>query len=239
MGIATHFGIVADHSALGCAKSLLTGRYEEPGAQKGSYSDLIAANGDKIGEVLRTKDKTNRVFVSPGNLITGEECRELMLRCATKYRIPEPTRMAHLLINEGPNTPGPRQRSITFAIMRAALAILLLTLLSHQSLLKLGIVAWYEWNRDYVAQTLCENRDRPQLKCCGKCYLRKQLAKADATSKSERPLMAQLAKLKLPPFVVPEPLVVGAAFMNEARQDFGYKEPFAEEVPLAVIQPPG
>ncbi len=100
MGIATHFGIVAAHPALGCAKSLLTGKYEEPGEAKGSWSNLIAANGDKIGEVLRTKDKTNPVFVSPGNLITCEQCRELMLRCATKYRIPEPTRLAHLLVNE-------------------------------------------------------------------------------------------------------------------------------------------
>jgi deoxyribonuclease V len=100
MGIATHFGIVAGVPAMGCAKSLLTGKYEEPGTEAGSVADLIATNGDKIGEVLRTKERTKPVFISPGNLITQQECTELMMRCVTKYRIPEPTRQAHLLVNE-------------------------------------------------------------------------------------------------------------------------------------------
>lgn len=100
MGIATHFGIVAQWPAIGCAKSLLTGKYDEPGEKAGSVSDLIASNGEKIGEVLRTKDKTNPVYVSPGNLITQAESTAIMMRCVTKYRIPEPTRQAHLLVNQ-------------------------------------------------------------------------------------------------------------------------------------------
>jgi deoxyribonuclease V len=83
-----------------CAKSLLTGKYEEPGAEAGSKSDLNGGKGEKIGEVLRTKVKTKPMFISPGNLITQEECTELMMRCVTKYRVPEPTRQAHLLVNE-------------------------------------------------------------------------------------------------------------------------------------------
>ena len=57
--------------------------------------------------------------------------------------------------------------------------------LSYQCFVKLGIVIWYECNKEYVAKTLCENRDRPERKCCGKCYLRKQLKKTDdGTTKS-------------------------------------------------------
>lgn len=99
MGIATHFGIVAGVPTIGCAKSLLTGKYAEPAPAAGSVSDLIASNGEKIGEVLRTKDRTNPVYISPGNLITQRESTELIKRCCGKYRIPEPTRQAHLFVN--------------------------------------------------------------------------------------------------------------------------------------------
>ncbi len=34
-------------------------------------------------------------------------------------------------------------------------------------------------NYDYIAQNLCENRDRPELSCHGKCYLAKEIAKTE------------------------------------------------------------
>jgi len=98
MGIATHFGLVTETPTIGCGKSRLTGKYEEPGDEPGSSSDLIH-KGEKIGEVLRTKKRCNPVFVSPGNLITMEESLDLIKKCVSSYRIPEPTRLAHLLVN--------------------------------------------------------------------------------------------------------------------------------------------
>ncbi|GAB4047406.1 hypothetical protein [Spirosoma litoris] len=38
-----------------------------------------------------------------------------------------------------------------------------------------GIIAHYQLNKEYIARVLCENRDKPQLHCDGKCYLAKQL----------------------------------------------------------------
>ena len=38
-------------------------------------------------------------------------------------------------------------------------------------------VADYIVNYDYIVNVLCENKDKPQLNCDGKCYLAKQLAK--------------------------------------------------------------
>lgn len=35
----------------------------------------------------------------------------------------------------------------------------------------------YVTNYDYIATVLCENKDKPELKCNGQCYLMKQLAK--------------------------------------------------------------
>lgn len=39
--------------------------------------------------------------------------------------------------------------------------------------------AEYEWNKDYIAENLCINKDRPELNCNGFCYLKTQLEKVD------------------------------------------------------------
>lgn len=36
----------------------------------------------------------------------------------------------------------------------------------------------YWANQEYIAKNLCENRDKPELKCNGKCHLAKELKKA-------------------------------------------------------------
>lgn len=36
----------------------------------------------------------------------------------------------------------------------------------------------YNVNKEYIANVLCENRDKPQLACEGKCYLKKQMKKS-------------------------------------------------------------
>ncbi len=99
MGIATHFGVLMQTPTLGCAKSLLTGKYTEPANEPGSTTNLIHQN-EIVANVLRTKRNTKPVFVSPGNLITQKECLQLILQCVRGYRIPEPTRLAHNFVNE-------------------------------------------------------------------------------------------------------------------------------------------
>ena len=72
--------------------------------------------------------------------------------------------------------------------MRQALAILLLCSLSVHCAGRLGIVANWWLNRDYVARVLCINRDKPQMHCNGKCHLAKQLRAADAAEQKQQPL---------------------------------------------------
>jgi hypothetical protein len=38
-----------------------------------------------------------------------------------------------------------------------------------------GTIAYFKLNREYIAKVLCENRDKPQMHCNGKCYLAKRL----------------------------------------------------------------
>lgn len=99
LGIATHFGLVTDTPAMGCAKSLLTGKFEALPEAAGSQS-LIYDGGEVIGAALRTKTKVNPVFISPGHRINLNQSLEIIKQCVAGYRIPEPTRKAHLLVNQ-------------------------------------------------------------------------------------------------------------------------------------------
>lgn len=95
----------------------------------------------------------------------------------------------------------------TFAIVvRRILAVILLLCVTCQCVVKLGIVAWYEWNKQYVATVLCENRDKPQMHCCGKCYLNKQLNKVDNDNDKNggKNLPSKWEKTETAPFILPE-----------------------------------
>ena len=111
--------------------------------------------------------------------------------------------------------------------------------MGHQLLLKLEIVAWYEYNKTYVAKNLCENRDRPALKCSGKCYLNKQLAKADAEKKSGRPLDPNLDKREISVFILPSAIKYPKAIAVAGRRYFERPQPFAADVWRSVEHPPG
>ncbi len=99
LGIATHFGLIAGVPTLGCGKKVLVGRFGELAPAKGSYEPMIADN-DTIGYAVRTKDKVNPVYISPGTGMSLADARQIALHCARGYRLPEPTRRAHLLVNE-------------------------------------------------------------------------------------------------------------------------------------------
>ena len=100
VGIASHVGLLIERPTFGCAKSVLVGKYEEPAATRGSWTPLVdPKNGETVGAALRTKDKVQPIFVSPGHLIDLADAIKLTLACDGGYRQPEPTRRAHLLVN--------------------------------------------------------------------------------------------------------------------------------------------
>jgi deoxyribonuclease V len=94
LGIASHLGLLIDIPTIGVGKSLLVGRYEMPSEERGSWSPLIHYK-ETIGAVLRTRKGFNPLFISPGHLVSLETSIEYVMKCTTKYRLPETTRMAH------------------------------------------------------------------------------------------------------------------------------------------------
>lgn len=93
MGIATHLGLILDLPSIGIAKSLLAGNFSMPGLKKGEISPLLIKK-EQIGVVLRSKDNVKPLFISPGHKISIKTSLEITLKCLTKYRLPEPTRLA-------------------------------------------------------------------------------------------------------------------------------------------------
>lgn len=99
LGIASHIGVLTGYRTIGCAKSIMIGQPETTlPPEKGSFVPLVWKS-EKVGNVLRTKDKVNPVYVSVGHKITLKKATDIVLACTTKYRIPEPLRSAHEYAN--------------------------------------------------------------------------------------------------------------------------------------------
>jgi deoxyribonuclease V len=95
IGLASHLGLYLDMPTIGCAKSRLIGEYDEPGKEAGSNTELTD-NGEVIGAVLRTRSGVKPVFVSIGHKLGLGDAVQWTLACCHGYRIPEPTRLAHM-----------------------------------------------------------------------------------------------------------------------------------------------
>ena len=98
-GLASHMGLILDKPSIGCAKSRLVGEYGSVENTAGAYSKLIYEN-KIVGVVLRTKKNTKPVFISPGHRTNLTFAIRIVLKTCCGYRIPEPTRQAHLLVNK-------------------------------------------------------------------------------------------------------------------------------------------
>ena len=93
-GLASHLGLVLDKPTIGCAKSRLWGRYEEPDSEQGAYTYLTDKD-EVIGAAVRTRTKVRVVYVSIGHRISLDSARTWTLACCQGYRLPETTRHAH------------------------------------------------------------------------------------------------------------------------------------------------
>lgn len=98
MGIATHFGQLVNVPTIGTAKKPLYGKFDEPANKPFAQSPMY--DGDElIGISLRSKVKSNPIYVSPGHHVSMEQSIQIIQNCIRGYRIPEPTRQAHNYVN--------------------------------------------------------------------------------------------------------------------------------------------
>lgn len=97
-GLASHLGLWLDLPTIGCAKSRLCGEADLPGEKRGEWTSLLL-DDHPVGAVLRTRDRVRPLYISPGHRIGIDRAVTEVLRCGRGYRLPEPTRQAHLASN--------------------------------------------------------------------------------------------------------------------------------------------
>lgn len=97
-GLACHLGVALDLPTLGAAKSLLIGTHRDLPHRRGAEAP-VQDGGDTIGAALRTKDGVRPIYISAGHRIGLPTAVRLALHWSRGYRVPEPTRQAHLEVN--------------------------------------------------------------------------------------------------------------------------------------------
>jgi deoxyribonuclease V len=93
LGIASHLGLLTSTPSIGCAKSVLYGKVE-----KGKLID--PKSREVLAALLQSKKNCKPLVISPGHLITLKESVEMVAGTLRGYRLPEPTRLAHKLVND-------------------------------------------------------------------------------------------------------------------------------------------
>jgi len=94
-GLASHVGLFLDLPTIGCAKSILCGQHQPVGEEAGAHAELLD-KGEIIGAALRTKSRVRLMYVSVGHKIDLASALQWVSKCCRGYRLPEPTRLAHL-----------------------------------------------------------------------------------------------------------------------------------------------
>ncbi|HYB20960.1 MAG TPA: endonuclease V [Thermodesulfobacteriota bacterium] len=98
MGIAAHLGLLLDLPSIGCAKSRLYGTDAEIPLDRGSVAPLNE-EGRTVGMIVRTRAGVKPVYISPGHKMDLETSVKTILSLCRGYRLPEPLRQAHILVN--------------------------------------------------------------------------------------------------------------------------------------------
>lgn len=125
--------------------------------------------------------------------------------------------------------------------MRRWIGILLLVVMGHQLVLKLGLRVWYEANKDYITQNFCENLDRPELNCCGKCFLKKQLKTVEKHNSYVGDTNLKVEQVDNFICVLPalcSLVVSGGMMMEEAPRTPIVSNRYSRLVPVNIFHPP-
>lgn len=99
-------------------------------------------------------------------------------------------------------------------MMHRIIAICLLTALLMNTFSRVAVYSGFKRNRQYIAKTLCENRNKPQLHCNGRCYLAKKIKQAEEKEKRQE---EQDQKPVLPAALLSDTLNVLADFFKILR----------------------
>ncbi|MGQ9587296.1 MAG: endonuclease V [Thermoplasmata archaeon] len=95
-GVTSQIGVVFDVPTIGVAKKLLCG---EVRVTRQRNMQQVFWDGELRGSALRNDAASNPVYVSPGNIVSQDQALAITKKFM-KFRVPEPTRVAHIVAEE-------------------------------------------------------------------------------------------------------------------------------------------
>jgi deoxyribonuclease V len=96
LGLASHLGVLLNLPTIACSKTPLWNINEDVDSRKGAY--IIKSQGsERIGAILRSKENTKPIFITPGHKVSVKKSVEIILKCCFQYRLPDPLREAAIL----------------------------------------------------------------------------------------------------------------------------------------------
>lgn len=123
-------------------------------------------------------------------------------------------------------------------MLKQVIAIVAFVGILFQTFSSLTVYTAFYLNQNYIAKNLCENRDKPMKKCCGKCYLKKKLAqqqKQDQVPNSQNQRDKQDVVLFFDNY---KPAIAFTIPENVAQQYSSYDDLFTSSFHHAVFRPP-
>ncbi|MEZ4779503.1 MAG: hypothetical protein R2786_09010 [Flavobacteriaceae bacterium] len=87
--------------------------------------------------------------------------------------------------------------------MKKILVIFFFLTLTLRPAFYLSQLLYYELNIDYIIENYCVNKEKPELKCNGKCYLAQQLQKNNPTQETKEHNSIALLDIFYPVFFSP------------------------------------
>ena len=106
--------------------------------------------------------------------------------------------------------------------MRKVTAIFLALIFTLPFWVKGLVLIHFMVNRTYIVEHFCENKDKPQLCCEGKCYLHKELKKIEPFESDTQapPVTSWLSKWEFADFDVPARLVEISTSFRRVKSSF-------------------
>jgi hypothetical protein len=115
-------------------------------------------------------------------------------------------------------------------------SIFLLIAIFSQTFSAYLIQADFSLNRDFIAKVLCVNKEKPAMKCNGKCYLVKKL---NEQQNQESPnTVPQNQKFEIQSYIVPHSLTLVRLISKEKTPFFIKDDLTISTLPHSIFHPP-
>jgi len=119
--------------------------------------------------------------------------------------------------------------------MNKVISLILIVTLSFQCLVKIGLLTYYQLNITYIIAELCENKDKPEMKCNGKCFLKKKMGEADKAEKQTKEIFKQI---EFPVFIPHSSLSFNTEYILIENSVIELKNLYSHTLNNKIFHPP-